>query len=123
MSFSLNQPNVGKHPLVFTSGDWAKQANGSVVVSCGETYVLVTACMSKKLSSSGYFPLMVEYQEKTYAAGRIPGGAFHNDKTAAGKERFREGHTGKSDSRAVFQVKQVFALYFQEEEGRDGDES
>jgi len=65
---------LGRYPLNFSSGDWAKQANGSAVVSYGDTAVLVTACMSKKPSVSGYFPLIVEYQEKTYAMGKIPGG-------------------------------------------------
>ena len=65
----------GKEDLIIETGKLAKQANGSVVVTCGGTVVLVTVCMSKEPKEQlGFFPLTVEYQEKTYAAGRIPGG-------------------------------------------------
>ncbi len=68
----------GKQDLVFQTGKVAKQANGAVVVSYGGTVILVTACVSPKVKAGqDYFPLMVEYQEKTYAAGRIPGGFFN----------------------------------------------
>jgi polyribonucleotide nucleotidyltransferase len=70
----------GKQDLVFQTGKVAKQANGAVVVSYGGTVILVTACMSPKVKvGQDYFPLMVEYQEKTYAAGRIPGGFFKRE--------------------------------------------
>jgi len=70
----------GKQDLVFQTGKVAKQANGAVVVSYGGTVILVTACMSKKLrAGQDFFPLTVEYQEKTYAAGRIPGGFFKRE--------------------------------------------
>lgn len=70
----------GRQDLIIETGKIAKQANGAVVVSCGGTVVLVTACMSKQTKESlGFFPLTVEYQEKTYAAGRIPGGFFKRE--------------------------------------------
>ena len=70
----------GRNDLVIETGKVAKQANGSVTVQYGGTVVLVTACMSKEPKvGQGYFPLMVEYQEKTYAAGRIPGGFFKRE--------------------------------------------
>ncbi len=70
----------GKQDLVFQTGKVAKQANGAVVVSYGGTVILVTACVSPKVKAGqDYFPLMVEYQEKTYAAGRIPGGFFKRE--------------------------------------------
>lgn len=70
----------GRHDIVVETGKVAKQANGSVTVQYGGTVVLVTACMSKEPKvGQGYFPLMVEYQEKTYAAGRIPGGFFKRE--------------------------------------------
>jgi len=75
MGTSLSLPNLGKNSLTFSTGDWAKQANGAVVVSYGETVVLATACMSKEpKETDGFLPLTVEYQEKTYAMGKIPGG-------------------------------------------------
>ena len=70
----------GNHDLVFETGKMAKQANGAVTVTYGATVVLVTCCMSKEVKAGqGYFPLMVEYQEKTFAAGRIPGGFFKRE--------------------------------------------
>ena len=70
----------GKQDLLIETGKIAKQANGSVVVRYGGTVVLVTACMSKQSKEAlGFFPLTVEYQEKTYAAGRIPGGFFKRE--------------------------------------------
>ena len=70
----------GRQDLVIETGKIAKQANGSVIVRYGETVVLVTACMSKQSKEErGFFPLTVEYQEKTYAAGRIPGGFFKRE--------------------------------------------
>src|SRR5690242_13676005 len=54
---------------------YAKQANGSVMVSCGETQVLVTATAADKpKEGQDFFPLTVDYLERFYAAGRIPGG-------------------------------------------------
>jgi len=77
----------GKQDLVFQTGKVAKQANGAVVVSYGGTVVLVTACMSKKPREGlDFFPLTVEYQEKTYAAGRIPGGFFKREGRPTEKE-------------------------------------
>lgn len=61
-------------------GKFAKQANGSVMIRCGDTAVLVTAVMSKQpKEGQSFFPLTVDYQEKLYAAGRIPGGFFKRE--------------------------------------------
>jgi len=70
----------GKQELVIETGRLAKQASGAVVVHYGGTVVLVTACMSAEIKEGiDFFPLIVEYQEKTYAAGRIPGGFFKRE--------------------------------------------
>jgi len=70
----------GKNDLIIETGKLAKQANGSVTVTYGSTVILVTACMSKEVrEGQAFFPLTVEYQEKTYAAGRIPGGFFKRE--------------------------------------------
>jgi len=70
----------GNNELILETGKMAKQANGSVAVQYGGTMVLVTACMSKEpREGQGFFPLTVEYQEKTYAAGKIPGGFFKRE--------------------------------------------
>ena len=70
----------GRNDLILETGKMAKQANGSVTVSYGGTVVLVTACMSRDIKEGrDFFPLTIEYQEKTYAAGRIPGGFFKRE--------------------------------------------
>jgi len=74
-SFSLNLPEYLKAPLIFFPYELAKQANGSIKVVFGDTVVLVTACMSSEPKEGvNFLPLTVEYQEKTYARGKIPGG-------------------------------------------------
>lgn len=60
------------------SGRVAKQANGSVVVRSGDSVVLVTACMGDERDGD-FLPLTIDYVEKTYAAGRIPGGFFKRE--------------------------------------------
>ena len=70
----------GRQELILETGKIAKQANGSVTVQYGGTVVLVTSCMSREAKEGqDFFPLTVEYQEKTYAAGRIPGGFFKRE--------------------------------------------
>ncbi|MDO8488593.1 MAG: polyribonucleotide nucleotidyltransferase [Candidatus Omnitrophota bacterium] len=70
----------GKNDLILETGKFAKQANGSVTITYGGTVILVTACMSAEIrEGQDFFPLTVEYQEKTYAAGRIPGGFFKRE--------------------------------------------
>ena len=77
----------GAQSLIIETGKLAKQANAAVTVTCGGTVVLVTACMSKKPRlGMGFFPLTVEYQEKTYSAGRIPGGFFKREGRPTQKE-------------------------------------
>ncbi|MCX5699299.1 MAG: polyribonucleotide nucleotidyltransferase, partial [Candidatus Omnitrophica bacterium] len=70
----------GRNDLILETGRLAKQANGSVTITYGGTVILVTACMSSSIrEGQDFFPLTVEYQEKTYAAGRIPGGFFKRE--------------------------------------------
>jgi polyribonucleotide nucleotidyltransferase len=80
MQEGILKVKFGNNDLVFQTGKIAKQANGSVIVQYGGTVVLVTACMSREVKEGqDFFPLTVEYQEKTYAAGRIPGGFFKRE--------------------------------------------
>ncbi len=71
---------VGDKDLKVETGKIAKQADGSVVISYGETIVLVTA-VSARTAKEGldFFPLTVEYRESSYAAGRIPGNYFRRE--------------------------------------------
>ena len=61
-------------PLVVEVGQLAKQANGAAMIRYGETAVLATATMSKEAKATDFFPLTVNYEERLYAAGKIPGG-------------------------------------------------
>ena len=80
MQDSIVKVKFGKQDLILETGKIAKQANGSVTVQYGGTVVLVTACASREVKENqDFFPLTVEYQEKTYAAGRIPGGFFKRE--------------------------------------------
>lgn len=86
MGISLSLSSLGRN-LTFSTGDWAKQAGGSVCVSYADTVVFASACMSKEPRSNGDFlPLFVEYQEKTYAMGKIPGGFFKKEGRPKDKE-------------------------------------
>ena len=64
----------GNHTLVLETGEIARQASGAVLASLGDTTVLVAVVASKTPDlKRDFFPLTVDYQEKTYAAGKIPG--------------------------------------------------
>jgi len=68
-------------------GGWiAKQAGGSVIVRQGDTMILVTVCTADAREGQSFFPLTVEYQEKAYAAGKIPGGFFKREGRPAEQE-------------------------------------
>jgi polyribonucleotide nucleotidyltransferase len=71
---------VGEKNITLETGRIAKQAQGSVLVTCGETIVLVTVCgTTEPRPGIDFLPLSVDYVEKTYAAGRIPGGFFKRE--------------------------------------------
>lgn len=78
---------VGGRDLIVETGKVAKQADGSVVISFGETMLLVTA-VSMRSAKEGldFFPLTVEYREASYAAGRIPGNYFRREGRPSEKE-------------------------------------
>ncbi len=79
--------NIGNKTIILESGKLAKQASGAVTVTCGGTMVLVTVVMSKEVKEEiSFFPLWVEYREKTYAAGKIPGGFFKREGRPTEKE-------------------------------------
>jgi polyribonucleotide nucleotidyltransferase len=71
--------DVGGHTLSIQAGKIAKQASGSVVVQYGDTVVLVTVVSANDERDTNFLPLSVEYQEKVYAAGRIPGNYFRRE--------------------------------------------
>src|SRR6202045_3866062 len=77
----------GGRPLVLETGKLARQADGAVVATYGETTVLCTAVAAKQAKpGQDFFPLTVNYQEKTFAAGKIPGGFFKREGRPSEKE-------------------------------------
>ena len=77
----------GTHTLALETGEIARQATGAVTCSLGDTVVLVTAVgMKEAIEGRDFFPLTVNYQERTYAAGRIPGGFFRREGRPSEKE-------------------------------------
>ena len=78
---------VGERDLIIETGKLAKQADGAVTVRCGDTVVLATVVCSKTTREGmDYFPLSVDYREKAYAAGKIPGGFFKREGRPTEKE-------------------------------------
>ena len=87
MSVLKKSFQYGQHSVSIETGEVARQASASVVVSMGDTVVLVTAVAAKKaVPGKDFFPLTVNYIEKTYAAGRIPGGFFKREGRPTEKE-------------------------------------
>lgn len=77
----------GEHQVTLETGEIARQAGGAVMVSMEETVVLVTVVGAKSAKpGQDFFPLTVDYQEKVYAAGRIPGGFFKREGRPSEKE-------------------------------------
>jgi polyribonucleotide nucleotidyltransferase len=77
----------GRHTLTLETGEIARQAGGAVLASLGDSVVLVTVVAAKSAKpGQDFFPLTVDYQEKTYAAGRIPGGFFKREGRPSEKE-------------------------------------
>ena len=70
---------LGGRQLTFETGRLAKQAHGSILITYGETMLLVTAVCTEERPGLDFFPLTCEFVEKTYAAGRIPGGFFKRE--------------------------------------------
>jgi polyribonucleotide nucleotidyltransferase len=77
--FHRNEAKNASQPFIFESGRIAKQANAAVWARFGDSIVLVTVCSGKAREGATFFPLTCEYLEKTYAAGKIPGGFFKRE--------------------------------------------
>ena len=78
---------INDQKITIETGKIARQANGSVFVSCEGTSILATVAAKKDASpNQSWFPLSVNYQEKTYAAGKIPGGFFKREGRPSEKE-------------------------------------
>src|SRR5438093_10075924 len=87
--FTISRKEIlwGGRKLVLEAGRIARQADGAVLASYGETVVLCTAVAQKQVKPGvDFFPLTVNYQEKTFAAGKIPGGFFKREGRPTEKE-------------------------------------
>jgi polyribonucleotide nucleotidyltransferase len=85
--FVSKSVQIGNNTLTIETGKLARQADGAVTVRYGDTMVLVTAVASQEAREDiDFFPLSVEYREKTYAAGKIPGGFFKREGRPSEKE-------------------------------------
>ena len=77
---SKQEIEVDGKKIILETGKIARQADGAIIATCGETVVMATAVGEKKVNPEmDYFPLQVSYQEKYYAAGKIPGGYFKRE--------------------------------------------
>ncbi|MGA0984240.1 MAG: polyribonucleotide nucleotidyltransferase, partial [Burkholderiaceae bacterium] len=79
--------SYGQHTVTLETGEIARQASGAVVVNMQDTVVLATVVAAKSAKAGqDFFPLTVDYMEKTYAAGKIPGGFFKREGRPSEKE-------------------------------------
>ncbi|MES9966259.1 MAG: polyribonucleotide nucleotidyltransferase, partial [Sedimenticola sp.] len=77
----------GDHTVTLETGEIARQADGAVMINMGDTVVLCTVVGARDaMEGRDFFPLTVDYQEKTYAAGKIPGGFFRREGRPSEKE-------------------------------------
>jgi polyribonucleotide nucleotidyltransferase len=87
--FEITKKSIpfGAHTLTLETGEIARQSDAAVIVSYGDTVVLVAVTAKREVKEGqDFFPLTVDYQEKTYAAGRIPGGFFKREGRPSEKE-------------------------------------
>ena len=87
MAPTKKQFQYGDHTVTLETGEIARQADGAVIVDMGGTSLLVTAVgMRSGMEGRDFFPLTINYQERTYAAGKIPGGFFRREGRPSEKE-------------------------------------
>ncbi|MFQ5712455.1 MAG: polyribonucleotide nucleotidyltransferase [Candidatus Scalinduaceae bacterium] len=85
MKFKVEE-TIGKNVLSIETGEVSKQADGAVIVRYGDTVVLVAAVCGESRGDGGFLPLTVDYREKTYAAGKFPGGFYKRESRPTNKE-------------------------------------
>ena len=96
MEFKQYKTTYAGRELTIETGKYCGQTNGSCVVRCGDTVVMVSATMSKQpREGMDFFPLSVEFEEKQYAAGKIPGGYIRREGRASEKAILTSRLTGR----------------------------
>jgi polyribonucleotide nucleotidyltransferase len=116
---------IGGRTLTLETGRLAKQASGAVLVRYGDTVVLSAAVVSREETDRDFLPLLVDYREKTYAAGRIPGGFFKREGRPNEKEILSSRLIDRSlrplfDKAMRFDV-QITAEVLSSDQENDGD--
>ncbi|MGL6095796.1 MAG: polyribonucleotide nucleotidyltransferase, partial [Fimbriiglobus sp.] len=86
MAVTRVERQIGSQTLVLETGKLAKQAHGAVTVQLGDTLVLAAAVQGNTIPGRDFFPLQVEYRERTYAAGKFPGGFIKRETRPSTKE-------------------------------------
>ena len=87
MSYQKVEIEFNGKPLTIETGKMARQADGATVVTYGETKIMCTAVSDKNMRpGQAFFPLVVNYQEKFYASGKIPGSFFRRERGATERE-------------------------------------
>jgi len=107
-------------PLVVETGRMAKQAAGSALVQHGDTMVLAAVTVSDKQSPLPFFPLTVEYREKTYAAGKFPGGFYKREGRPSDEEILAARLVDRSVRREHVEEHLHFVLEALREQRADG---
>ena len=120
------QITLGGREFIIETGRMAKQAHGSVTVRYGDTMVLVTAVSNLlKPMNQDFFPLQVEYRERTYAAGKIPGGFFKREGRPSEKEiltsRLIDRPIRPLFAEGFFSDTQIFATVISGDQENPGD--
>ena len=87
MSLITKEFQYGDHKVTLETGEVARQADGAIMINMDDTVVQCTVVGSKRaMEGRDFFPMTVDYQEKTYAAGVIPGGFFRREGRPSEKE-------------------------------------
>jgi len=84
--YKIVSKQIGNHLLSIETGKMAKQADGSVIVKYGDSTILATVCYERGITERDFLPLTVEYREKAYAIGKIPGNFFKRETRPNSKE-------------------------------------
>ncbi len=99
-NFRTFETETGGRKLIVEVGKYCEQSNGSCVIRCGDTVVLTNVTMSAEIREGlDYFPLGVDFEEKMYAVGRIPGGFKKK-----GRKAERQGNTCFPSYRQAFKA-------------------
>lgn len=102
MDVKKTSANLGDHEIIFETGKLARQANASVTARCGDTVVLAATVMGGRREGMDFFPLLVDYEERLYAAGKIKGSRWIKREGRASDEAILTGRVIDRSIRPLF---------------------